>query len=43
MCAIAKGIATGLAAHYGETVRITETSCMHKGDPECTISVRLIS
>lgn len=40
MCAIAKGIARGLAAHYGESVRVSESACMHKGDPHCRISVR---
>ena len=40
MCAIAKGIAKGLAAHYSESVRVSEGACMLKGDPECRISVR---
>jgi hypothetical protein len=40
MCAIAKGIARGLAAHYDETVRVGERACMLKGDPECRITVR---
>jgi predicted hydrocarbon binding protein len=40
MCAIAKGIARCLAAHYRETVRVGERACMLKGDPECRITVR---
>ena len=43
MCAIAKGIARGLAAHYGEAVRVSESACMRKGDPQCRISVRTAS
>jgi predicted hydrocarbon binding protein len=40
MCDVAKGIAKGLAQHYGESVSISESSCMHKGDPTCTIQIR---
>jgi len=43
MCGIAKGIARGLARHFEEKVLVTESSCMHAGDAECTISVRLAS
>lgn len=41
MCGFAKGIARGLAKHFGERIVLTEGSCMHNGDPRCTISVRL--
>jgi len=40
MCAVAKGIARGLADHFKEEVTIEETSCMHAGAPECRIVVR---
>jgi predicted hydrocarbon binding protein len=40
MCAFAKGLVKGLAHHYGESVYIRESSCMHKGDKECRIAVR---
>ena len=40
MCDVAKGISKGLAKHYHENVSISEPSCMHKGDPICTIVVR---
>ncbi|MBC7789248.1 MAG: heme NO-binding domain-containing protein [Anaerolineae bacterium] len=43
MCSVAKGIAAGVAAHYGETVDITELECMHNGDGQCRISVKLVS
>lgn len=42
MCALAKGLARGFAKHYNEHIQITETSCMLKGSPACTISVKLV-
>ncbi|MBV9774893.1 MAG: heme NO-binding domain-containing protein [Gemmatimonadetes bacterium] len=41
MCAVARGIIRGVAAHYGEQVVVTEPRCMHRGDPACEISVAL--
>ena len=43
MCSVAKGIAAGIARHYEETVGITDLECMHNGDPQCRISVKLLS
>ena len=40
LCAVAKGIVRGVAAHYGETVEIDEVSCMLRGDTSCTLQVR---
>lgn len=42
MCGVAKGIARGIARHYGERITLSESTCMHRGDRECTISVRLV-
>ncbi|WP_394846088.1 heme NO-binding domain-containing protein [Pendulispora brunnea] len=41
MCGIAKGMARGVAKHYGERVAIHEPQCMHTGAPECVIELRL--
>ena len=41
LCALARGIARGLAGHFKETVVIAEAECMHRGDARCLISVRL--
>ncbi|HEV8361190.1 MAG TPA: heme NO-binding domain-containing protein [Candidatus Thermoplasmatota archaeon] len=41
MCSLAKGIARGLGRHYQQVVVVREPKCMHKGDPECTIYVRV--
>ena len=41
MCGVAVGIVRGVAAHYGEPVQIDEPRCMHRGDPECEIRVRV--
>ena len=40
LCLLAKGITRGLADHYGETILIEETSCMHKGDPFCCLVIQ---
>ncbi len=40
MCAVAKGIARGLARHFKETVTIGEKTCMLTGARQCEISVR---
>jgi predicted hydrocarbon binding protein len=40
LCLLAKGITRGLANHYGETILIEETSCMHKGDPFCCLVIQ---
>jgi hypothetical protein len=40
MCAVAKGIARGMARHFQETVAISESTCMLAGAKECRISVR---
>ena len=41
LCSVAKGIATGMAAHFGERISLHETECMHRGDSRCLISVVL--
>lgn len=40
LCAVAKGIAKGLAKHYRETISISESTCMLKGAAACRIAVR---
>lgn len=39
MCSLAKGLAKGVAKHYGESVAIKETSCMLKGDKACKLRI----
>lgn len=41
MCAVALGIVRGVAKHFGDSVTIVESACMHRGAPSCEISVRL--
>lgn len=40
MCAVAVGIARGLAEWFKEQVEVDQRSCMHRGDPACRIHVR---
>ena len=40
MCAFGKGIIQGLQSQYAERLTITDQSCMHRGDPMCTLVVR---
>lgn len=42
MCAVAKGIARGLARHFNETIQISESACMHQRAPACVISFRRV-
>lgn len=43
LCALARGIIRGVAAHYGEEVAIDQPLCMHRGDSSCLIRVKLVS
>ncbi len=43
MCAVAIGIARGIATSFGERVDVTEPACMIKGDPRCEIIISLRS
>jgi predicted hydrocarbon binding protein len=38
LCAVAKGIIRGIAAHFQEPIVIRERECMLKGAPACVIS-----
>lgn len=40
MCAVARGIGKGVAAHYNESITITEPACMLRGSSQCEISFR---
>ena len=40
LCSLAKGIARGMASHYGERITLAEPLCMHRGDPICRIEAR---
>jgi predicted hydrocarbon binding protein len=40
LCALAKGIARGIARHYGETLSVTDRTCMLRGAATCEIVVR---
>lgn len=37
LCAFAEGLTLGAAEHYGETVEMTQTSCMKRGDDRCVL------
>src|SRR5262245_53177992 len=40
LCAVARGIARGVAQKFDETLTIEDRRCMHRGDPECVIAFR---
>ncbi len=42
MCAVARGIARGVAAHYNESMTIIEEKCMQKGADECVLHFQVI-
>ena len=37
LCAFAEGLIEGSAAHFGETVRVTQPRCARRGDPTCVL------
>lgn len=41
LCAVAKGIARGLATYFKERVDVRDARCMHQGAPSCSIHVCL--
>ena len=43
LCALAEGIAAGVAKHYRERIGISQRTCMLRGDPDCTLVVDLES
>jgi len=43
LCPLASGLMRGIAAHYGETIRIEEPSCLLRGDPFCSFVIEQIA
>ncbi|MBI5195002.1 MAG: heme NO-binding domain-containing protein [Nitrospirae bacterium] len=41
LCALAKGIAQGIAAYFNERISINEKTCMLKNADSCSISIKL--
>ena len=37
LCAVARGIARGIAAHFKEQLAVSDEHCMHRGDRECVM------
>lgn len=40
LCAVAMGIARGLADHFGEAIESLQPECMHRGDARCLLIFR---
>jgi V4R domain len=40
LCALAIGIARGVAKQFNETIEVTQTKCMHNDAPHCEIVFR---
>ena len=43
LCAVARGIARGIAAHFSEQLTVSDERCMHRGDRECVMLFSLPS
>ena len=41
LCAFGEGLVEGAAAHYGETVTITQPECMRRGNARCVLEIRI--
>jgi hypothetical protein len=39
LCRLAKGIISGIARHFGDTITVNDEACMHNGDPFCALHV----
>jgi len=42
LCALAQGFIEGAAAHFGEAVSVEHLRCMHRNDPDCLLSIRVL-
>jgi predicted hydrocarbon binding protein len=40
LCAVGVGIIEGVGTHYGESLNVTQTTCMLQGASKCTLVVR---
>ncbi len=40
LCMLAEGFIAGAADHFGESVEIAQTECMHRGDARCVFQLR---
>ena len=38
-CDLAEGLVLGAGDHFGEVITVTQTSCTHRGDPQCVLQV----
>jgi len=43
LCPLAVGLMRGIAAHYRETIRIEEPSCLLRGDPFCSFVIEHVA
>ena len=43
LCPLAVGLMRGIAAHYGESIRIEEPSCLLRGDPFCSFVIEHVA
>ena len=43
LCPLARGLIRGIADHYHETIEVDEPSCMHRGDPFCSFTIRCVA
>jgi hypothetical protein len=43
MCQVARGIMNGVAKEFGESIRIEETACLHRGAPSCEMAITRVA
>lgn len=43
LCHVVRGIVAGMADHFGEEFKLTETQCMHTGADTCRFTVKRVS
>ena len=41
LCSLAEGLIRGASQHFGEKIKLSHDSCVHRGDPDCRIHVHI--
>ena len=43
LCFFGQGLIEGAGDHFGENLKVAQPTCQHRGDPECTFEVIVVS
>lgn len=43
LCWLGEGLTKGVANHYGESIEIEQSECLHRGDEQCVYDIHFLS